>query len=77
MNDDPIVEILTPWERRHPRPFAGIRIVAGVSLLIVAPIALSRDVWWGAAGAGRGRSLVRLQSLPSSNPRNGESTDAK
>jgi hypothetical protein len=48
MNDARLVRFLTPGERRHPRLFAGTRIAAGVSLLIVAAILIGYDVWWGA-----------------------------
>jgi hypothetical protein len=41
------VKILTPWERRHPRLLAGMRIGGGVSLLIIAAILLGYNVWWG------------------------------
>jgi hypothetical protein len=47
MNDARLVRILTPWERRHPRLFAGMRIGGGIALLIIAAILLSYDVWWG------------------------------
>jgi uncharacterized membrane protein len=47
MNDERLVKILTPWERRHPLFCSRTRIVAGVSLLIVAAILISYDVWWG------------------------------
>ena len=47
MNDDRLVKILTPWERRHPLLSAQIRIGGDVSLLIVAAILIGYDVWWG------------------------------
>jgi hypothetical protein len=47
MNKPRLVTILTPWERKHPQVFAGMRIGGGIALLIIAAILLSYDVWWG------------------------------
>ena len=47
MNDVRLVRFLTPWERRHPRVFAGTRICGGISLLIVAAILIGYDVCGG------------------------------
>jgi hypothetical protein len=78
MNDDRLVKVLTPWERRHPLLCARIRIGGGVSLLIVAAILIGYDVVVGsAAGAGGGRAFYAAYRFPRAIRARTNSTDAK
>jgi hypothetical protein len=64
---------LVPWyEYRHPRVFAGVRIAAGVWLLILTAIlyCFDRGGWWRAllipAAAGHFYFAYLLRRLPRS-----------
>jgi hypothetical protein len=73
MNDDRLVKILTPWERRHPRLFASLRAGGGVTLLIVSVILLAYHVWWGVLlWPVAALCFYASYRKPSSNPRNDE-----
>jgi hypothetical protein len=77
---------LVPWyEYRHPRAFAGVRMAAGVWLLILTAIlyGYDRGGWWRAllipAAAGHlyfGYLLYRLSRAASARPSE-DSTDAQ
>jgi uncharacterized protein (DUF58 family) len=50
MNGDWLMKLVTPWEYRHPRLFARVRVGVGVWLLILTAIVYGygRGGWWGA-----------------------------
>ena len=75
---------LVPWfEYRHPRIFAGVRMGAGVWLLILTAIlyGYDRGGWWRvlliAAAAGHFYFADRLLRLPRAASARMNSTDAK
>jgi hypothetical protein len=75
---------LVPWfEYRHPRIFAGVRMGAGVWLLILTAIlyGYDRGGWWRvlliAAAAGHFYFAYLLHRLPRAASARMNSTDAK
>jgi hypothetical protein len=75
---------LVPWfEYRHPRIFAGVRMGAGVWLLVLTAILYGyhRGGWWRvlliAAAAGHFYFAYLLHRLPGAASARMNSTDAK
>ena len=48
MNSDRLMRLVSPWEYKHPKLFARMRIVAGVWLLVLTGILYGyhRGGWW-------------------------------
>jgi hypothetical protein len=43
------MQLLSPFDRRHPRTSAGVRVAVGIWLLIGAGFACRDGYWWGLA----------------------------
>jgi hypothetical protein len=82
MNADWLVRVLPSWEKNHPGVWAGVRVGAGIWLLILTAIlyGYDRGGWWRvlliAAAAGHFYFAHLLYRLPRATSARGVSTDA-